>query len=68
MGELFRGSRGRVLLCGDHPWAGFSGNWIGWEECRAHSVCADRPVPRVRLDNGQEVLVIHPSQWTKPTP
>lgn len=50
----------RVLLQGDHPWAGHAGVFSGWGRLASGGY---RPV--VRLDLGPSVFIMDPiSQWT----
>lgn len=48
----------RVTLCGDHPWAGYSGEVLRSEFVK---FLQKRSVV-VRLDNGQEVGVVRPER------
>lgn len=52
----------RVLIIGDHPWTGHTGEFVRQEHIEGFGI---RPV--VRLDSGQEVFVMRPEQWRKVT-
>lgn len=48
----------RVLITGDHPWAGHAGEFVRKEEI---PFIGERPV--VKLDGGVECFVMRPDQW-----
>lgn len=47
----------RVLIKGDHPWAGHTGEFLRFEKT-PFGEC-----PRIRLDNGHECFVMKPNEW-----
>jgi len=51
----------RVLIRGDHPWAGHTGTVLGWETLSL----LGRQAPKIQLDCGPEVFVTHSSQLKK---
>jgi hypothetical protein len=51
----------RVIIGGDHPWAGHTGEIVRWET--VHLFRAEGPKPVVKLDSGQECFVMSPTQY-----
>lgn len=46
----------RVLICGDHPWTGHTGEFVAVEMLSVIEV----PGLRIKLDNGCECFVMEP--------
>jgi hypothetical protein len=46
----------RVLICGDHPWTGHTGEFVAAEILHV----INKPGLRIRLDNGMECFVMEP--------
>lgn len=53
----------RVLLTGDHPWAGEAGEIIAYQKL---SMFLDEPArPRIRMQNGEECFATDPARHLK---
>jgi hypothetical protein len=52
----------RVLIVGDHPWSGHSGEYIGSEKLNMLPGVTGH---RVRLDVGTECFVMEEKHWKK---
>jgi hypothetical protein len=46
----------RVMVCGDHPWSGHTGEFVNVEIMGV----LNKPGLRIRLDNGMECFVMEP--------
>jgi hypothetical protein len=51
----------RVLLSGDHPWAGHTGTVLQWETLSL----LGHLVPKIQIDSGQQVFALRPDQIKK---
>ena len=47
----------RVVMTGDHPWAGHSGAFVEWQ----NTMFGERPV--ILLDNGERVFAMQPGDF-----
>lgn len=51
----------RVLITGNHPWSGYSGEYVYNELIEAYGAM----YPVIRLDNGMTCFVMKPEQFKK---